>query len=86
MDQAQNKEKKKEPLTERNKNECNVLACFLNAKGLCINCNDADICKFPGFGGDVIFCEEHSSNFDNKRQDRFSNRMPTNVPSLAVNI
>jgi hypothetical protein len=28
-----------------------------SAKGLCVNCDDAEICKFAGFGDDVVFCE-----------------------------
>lgn len=39
------------------------------AKGLCLNCDDAETCKFSGFGDDIQFCEEHSSNFDTARQD-----------------
>ena len=31
----------------------------LKARGLCINCDDNRICKFPCFGNAVIYCEEY---------------------------
>ena len=43
-----------------------------HAKGLCVNCNDAEICKFSCFGNDVIFCEEHNSNFQKPRDEMVS--------------
>jgi len=55
-----------------------------SAKGLCLNCDDAKICKFAGFGDDIVFCEEHSSNFDNGRQDRLSHKNFCDVPILGV--
>jgi hypothetical protein len=54
------------------------------AKGLCVNCNDAEICKFAGFGEEVVFCEEHSSNFDNALKDRASHRIFANQPDLGI--
>ena len=42
-----------------------------SAKGICVNCDDAQICKFPNFGDAVVFCEEHSSKFENVRDDRY---------------
>jgi hypothetical protein len=44
------------------------------AKGLCLNCDDAETCKFNGFGEKILFCEEHSSNFDNSRQNNPDSR------------
>ena len=55
-----------------------------NARGLCVNCDDAGICKLPGFGDNVVFCEEHSSNFEHTRNDRAPSRNKVNVPDLGV--
>lgn len=55
------------PLTEGNESKGDALANSAKPRGLCMNCDDAEICKFAGFGDDVVFCEEHSSNFDNER-------------------
>ena len=54
------------------------------ARGLCVNCDDAEICKFPAFGDDVVFCEEHSSNFENARNDRVSHKIFANVLNHEV--
>jgi hypothetical protein len=54
------------------------------AKGLCVNCDDARICKFAGFGDEIVFCEEHSSNFDNALKDRTSHRIFANQPDLGI--
>lgn len=54
------------------------------ARGLCINCDDAEICKLAGFGGEVVFCEEHSSNFDNAGKDKAHPSIFTNMPDLGV--
>lgn len=55
-----------------------------SAKGLCVNCDDAGICKLAGFGDNVVFCEEHSSNFEHTRKDRNPNRNIATVPDLIV--
>lgn len=55
-----------------------------SAKGLCVNCDDAEICKFAGFGDDVVFCEKHSSNFENAINDKLSHRIFADVPNLGV--
>ena len=57
----------------------------LDAKGLCLNCDDAQSCKFPGFGGEVLFCEEHSSNFDNKDRDGAFRGNAGDAPGHGVN-
>ena len=54
-----------------------------SAKGLCINCEDAEICKFADLGDEVIFCEEHSSNFEFARRARVSHGIFTDVPNLV---
>lgn len=56
----------------------------LTAKGLCVNCNDAEICKFPRFGQEVVFCEEHDSNTESEKQTRSSHKSFTDVPDLGV--
>ena len=55
-----------------------------SAKGLCVNCDYAEICKFAGFGDDVVFCEEHSSNSENAENDRLSHRISVDVPNLGA--
>ena len=55
-----------------------------SAKGLCVNCDDAEICKLAGFGDEVVFCEEHSSNFEVVHSHRESNRVFVDVPNLGV--
>lgn len=55
------------------------------AKGLCVNCGDADICKLPRFGDNVVFCEEHSSNFEKSMEDRLSHRLFANKPRFTFN-
>ena len=54
------------------------------AKGLCLNCDDAETCKFSGFGDEILFCEEHSSNFDNAGQDNAACRNADVGTNLGV--
>lgn len=60
------------------------LAKSLSSKGLCENCDDAEICKLPGFGDYVVFCEEHSSNYDDERQNRSSHKIIADRPGLGI--
>ena len=53
--------------TMAEKNKSSDLLSSSHAKGLCLNCDNAENCKLPGFGDEVTFCEEHSSTFDDKR-------------------
>ena len=81
-------------MVEKNKNEMqlqkdtgNTNDNLINppiAKGICVNCDDADICKFAGFGDDVFFCEGYSSNFKNARDDKVSHKFFTNLPDFGV--
>lgn len=72
------------PLTDDIRNKGGDLMNFLSAKGLCLNCEDAPICKIQGFGDDVVFCEEHSSNFDNESKDRLYHKPFADVPCFGV--
>lgn len=40
------------------------------AKGLCVNCEDNKTCRFPYFGSDVLFCEEHKVHTSEEREYR----------------
>jgi len=44
----------------------------LDARGLCINCDDNIICKFPGHGRHVLFCEEHDQGVFDEQPRRCS--------------
>lgn len=78
------KKHKKTPLKNDAGDKSENLIASPSAKGLCLNCDDAEICNFPGFGDNVVYCEEHSSNFDNVKPDRLSNKSFTNPPDLGV--
>lgn len=78
------KKQKKMPLTDDIRDKGGDLMDSLSAKGLCLNCADAPICKFQGFGDDVVFCEEHSSTFDNESKDRLFHKPFADVPCFGV--
>lgn len=54
-------------------------------QGLCTNCNDNGLCKFPGFGSSVVFCEEHNTHSGNEGTRRPSNESSGFVPILGLN-
>ncbi len=78
------KKHKKTPLKNDTGDKSGKLTTSPSAKGLCMNCDDAEICNYPGFGDNVVYCEEHSSNFGNAKRDRLANRNFTNTPDLGV--
>jgi len=79
------KKQKEAPGTNVIINEGGDLAKLLNAKGLCINCDDNKICKFPGFGQDVVFCEKDNFGVLNERESRCSHNAFANLPIFGVN-
>jgi hypothetical protein len=42
--------------------------------GLCMNCGDYEICKFPGFGKGILFCEEYNLQAPSEQNERCSER------------
>ena len=78
------RKQKEAPDTEVIKNEDGDAAKSLNARGLCINCVDNKICKFPGFYQDVIFCQEYNFGFLNERESWHSHNTFANLPSFGV--
>jgi hypothetical protein len=44
-------------------------------QGICLNCEDRQVCCFPGAGKNVVYCEEHfSDRLDEEKEHRCSIR------------
>lgn len=54
------------------------------ARGVCIHCDDNSICKYPGFGQDIIFCEEYRLGGLNNRVGRCPRNTFVNLPVFGV--
>ena len=78
------KKQKEAPGTTFTKKEGGDTAKRLDAKGLCINCDDNKVCKYPGFGQDVIFCKEYRLHFRSNRVSRCSHNTFAHLPSFGV--
>ena len=70
--------------TMEEKNKGRDLLNSSEAKGLCLNCDNAESCKLPGFSDEVVFCEEHSSKPDNECQDRPSHKVFAHITGLGI--
>lgn len=75
------KENRRRANTDHNDN---TRANTSNPKGICLNCENADSCRFAAFGDAIVFCEEHTSNYDAKGNDRLCHKNFGNIPSIGV--